>query len=424
MNSLLRYFLNLKCYGFLRKNRKWLPVCFLILFSGLQTEAQTTFKFTQSRKKQKIPFELHRNLIIVKAKLNGKGPFNFLLDTGINTSLITDAGLSDSVKFSRGPNVEIAGAGSGSDLRAFYTPDLQVSLPGVVSEDITFAVLSEDVLQLGRYVGLPVTGILGYDFFNSFVTEVDFKNLKLILYESQHFSVPKAYRSLPLQFESNKPYLQADLQTQQENLPVKLLLDTGAGHALSLETGSDGKIKVPDVALRAQLGVGLAGPVNGSIGRVEALQLAGYELKNLIASFPDASDVQAKVTNSRNGTVGLELLKRFNLIFDYPHRQLYLKKRYNLQKPFEYDMCGLDLEAIGPNFRTYRITGVHENSPAYEAGVLPGDELIALDLAPISAYNLTQINRMFHTQHGRKMLLLLKRDGQLFTTTVTLKRRI
>jgi hypothetical protein len=422
LQFLLKSFPAQKCYGFFLKNLGKLLLLCGLLFSNYQATAQTAFKFTEGRKKQKIAFQLHRNLIIIKAKLNGKGPFNFLLDTGINTSLITDAGLSDSVKFSRGPNVEIAGAGSGSDLRAFYTPDLHVAMPGIVSENITFAVLSEDVLQLGKYVGLPVTGILGYDFFSSFVTEVDFKNLKLNLYEPQHFSAPKAYHSLPLQFENNKPYVQATLR--QESLPVKLLLDTGAGHALSLETGSDEKIKVPEPALRAQLGVGLAGPVNGFIGRVGALQLSGYELKSLIASFPDAADVQAKVTNSRHGTLGLELLKRFKLIFDYPHSKLYLKRRYNLQKPFEYDMCGLDLEALAPSYRTYRITGVHPASPAFDAGILPGDELIALDLVPISAYNLTQINRMFHTQPGRNMLMVLKREGQLYTTTVTLKRRI
>src|SRR5688572_1063755 len=166
--NLIRHFFTLKPYRFSPKflvRAGGLCLFWLLTFSAA---AQTHFKFTEGQKKQKLPFQLHRNLIIVKAQLNGKGPFNFLVDTGVSSSIITDAGLRDSLQFSKGPALEIAGVGPGSDLHAYFTPDLQVQLLGITSEKLTFAVLSEDVIQLGSYIGIPVTGILGYDFFNSF----------------------------------------------------------------------------------------------------------------------------------------------------------------------------------------------------------------------------------------------------------------
>jgi hypothetical protein len=395
-----------------------------LLLSGMPGQAQTAFRFTEGQKKQTLRFQLHRNLIMVQAKLNGKGPYNFLLDTGVSTSIITDAGLQDSLKFSRGPALKIAGVGEGSDLHAYFTAGLQVELPGIVSENLTFAVLSEDILKLGSYVGIPVAGILGYDFFNSFVIEANFSTLKIKLFQPGKYQPPRNFEALSLNLEENKPYLQTEILVNQKPVPVKLLLDTGAGYALSLETASSPQLQLPTQTLRAQLGIGLAGVVNGYLGRIESLKLGKYTVPHLLTSFPDPAAVQGKTTVPRNGTLGLELLKRFSVVFDYPHRQLYLKQQIALNKPFEYDLCGLDLVAVAPTYRSYRVSGVHENSAASQAGILPGDELLSLDLVPVSQLNLTQISRIFHSFPNRKINLLLKRDGQLVLAEVTLKRRI
>jgi hypothetical protein len=280
------------------------------------------------------------------------------------------------------------------------------------------------VIQLGSYIGIPVTGILGYDFFNSFVIEVDFKKLTLILHDPKEFKAPKKYATLSLQLEGNKPYLQTEIKTGPETVPVKLLLDTGAGYALSLDCSSDPRLKLPEKVLRSQLGVGLAGGVNGYLGRIPELKLSRYTVRSLLTSFPDSVNIQAKSATFRNGSLGLELFKRFSIIFDYPHQKLYLRNRISLERPFEFDMCGIDLVAVPPKYRTYRVTNVHENSAAAEAGILPGDELLSLDLHPASSYTLTEISRIFHSYPGRKFLMLLKRNGELISAEITLKRRI
>src|SRR3954470_20823183 len=105
----VRHFLALKPYRFSWNFLAKAGGLCLFWFLTFSASAQTHFKFTEGRKKQKLKFQLHRNLIIVQTKLNGKGPFNFLVDTGVSSSIITDAGLQDSLKFSRGPALEIAG---------------------------------------------------------------------------------------------------------------------------------------------------------------------------------------------------------------------------------------------------------------------------------------------------------------------------
>ncbi|MDX5345841.1 MAG: hypothetical protein LPK19_01225, partial [Hymenobacteraceae bacterium] len=59
-------------------------------FGTVQLKAQHVFEFKKPARSHKISFSLHRNLIIIQAYLNNKGPYNFLLDTGVNRCILTD----------------------------------------------------------------------------------------------------------------------------------------------------------------------------------------------------------------------------------------------------------------------------------------------------------------------------------------------
>src|SRR3546814_11117379 len=59
---------------------------------------QRPFNFmNDNRRKLKIPFRLERNLIVVPVYINGHGPFNFILDTGVSILIITNPSLKDSI---------------------------------------------------------------------------------------------------------------------------------------------------------------------------------------------------------------------------------------------------------------------------------------------------------------------------------------
>jgi len=59
----------------------FLTCCLLALLSGFDAVAQEkTFV--------EVPFEFVRNEIIVQVKVDGKGPFNMMLDTGTDPSAV------------------------------------------------------------------------------------------------------------------------------------------------------------------------------------------------------------------------------------------------------------------------------------------------------------------------------------------------
>jgi len=419
---------------------KWLGLLLALMGSGragAQPSPSRCFVLTRPRAHEaRVPFSAARNLLIVSAQLNGRGPYNFLLDTGVATSLLTDPQLADSLHLTRGPQFRILGVGgTDSGLRAYEAANVRVSLPGVEASGMNWLVLSSDVLDLSGYVGLPVRGIIGSDLFHSFVVTIEPARHELLLSEPTRYKAPTGRRwaSLPLVLDRQKAYVQAGVQLLgaapgQAPLPLRLLLDTGAGHALSLETTADRRLRLPATHLRTDLGRGLSGIVSGSLGRVAAVQLGRYQLPQVLTSFPDSAQVHERLSGTeraRHGSLGYEVLKRFTTVIDYPHGRLLLRPTPALREPFEHDMCGLDLLATGPDYRRYRVLRVVPGSPAAAAGIAEGEELMSINFMPTQAFSATDLSKLLHSQDGRVLLLVLRRpDGGLYPASIRLKRQI
>lgn len=384
----------------------------------------------------RLPFSSQRNLLIISARLNGRGPYNFMLDTGVATSLLTDPALADSLHLTKGQAYHLLGVGGAdSGLRAYETAGVRVSLPGVEAPATSWLVLNSDVLDLSGYVGMPVHGIIGADLFRSFVVCIRPERHELVLTAPDRYQAPggRRWTSLPLTLDQGKAYVTASVQQlgaapDTPPLSLRLVLDTGAGHALSLETTADPRLRLPATRLRTDLGRGLAGIVSGSLGRVAGVQLGRYHLPQVLTSFPDSAQVHARLTGTertRHGNLGYEVLKRFITVIDYPHGRLLLRPTPALREPFEHDMCGLDLQAAGPDYRRYLVLRVVPGSPAAAAGIAEGEELISVNLALASSLSISDVNRLLHSQDGRQLYLVLRRaDGELYPVSVQLKRQI
>jgi hypothetical protein len=400
--------------------------------STAQTQAlATTGPFELARPGQRravVPVQVQRNLLVVVAYLNGRGPYNFLLDTGVGTAILTSAALADSMQLRHGAQFRIVGAGgSDSGLIAYQTDSVRVTLPGIVAPHMTWLVLSEDVLNLSGYVGVPIHGILGSELFRSFVVTLQPEQGRIVLTPPHAYLPPKGrnWSSIPLHLENNKAYITAPVQlTDSLALPLKLVLDTGASHALSLELDSDPRLVAPAQRLNTDLGRGLTGLVQGYLGRVLQLQL-GHTLRSVLTSYPNSADVHRRIDVPRNGNIGYELLKRFSIVVDYPHQRMLLRPNAHFHDAFEHDMCGIEFVATGPDYHRFIITRIMPDSPAAEAGLEPDEELVSVNFIHADTFTLTQLSQLFRSEDGRLLLLILRRpDGALHFTAVRLKRQI
>ena len=111
----------------------------------------------------------------------------------------------------------------------------------------------------------------------------------------------------PLVIQDTKPFTDAvTLFADGREHPIRVLIDTGAGHALLLNNTPKESFRLPEKVIRAQLGRGLNGVINGNLGRIDRLKLGRFQLNNIVASFPDSMSfgVKLKAGVERQGNIG------------------------------------------------------------------------------------------------------------------------
>ena len=401
-----------------------------VMLSLIEVSAQK-FEFPGKRKKENMTFTMVKNLMIIKLTVNGKGPFNFVLDTGVGLLLISDPKLIDSVSIKNLRSINIVGFGDGEPLSAFVTPSIDIGFGSTNAKGVSAAILKKDIFELSNYVGMPVHGLIGYEFFSSFIVRINFILSTLTIYRPTTAYIPRKGYRIPLMIEDRKPYLISDVVlTSGEKVAAKLILDTGAGHPISLETNNGVPFEVPKVNIAGNLGIGLTGPISGYISRVTSLKLGKYTLNNVITAFPNYEDVGSKVyTVSRNGNMGISILKRFNVVFNYNESSLYVKPIFTLNEPFEHDMSGMELTSAGQKFERLLISRIEPGSSAFDAGLRKDDEILTINFKPVSEMTPSEIDNLFRSKSDRSFILDVLPQGsktikERERIILTLKRRI
>nr|MBX2843379.1 PDZ domain-containing protein [Flammeovirgaceae bacterium] len=211
------------------------------------------------------------------------------------------------------------------------------------------------------------------------------------------------------------PINYSDMDENGDTVGVKLLVDSGASHALSIYDITNKKIKVPSNTLHSFLGAGLSGDIFGEIGRVQKFNIGGFSFNEVVTSFPDEEGIQRALDYSdRNGSLGAEVLKRFRVIYNYPEEHIQLKPNSNYKKEFQYNMSGLEITTPMPGMPIYEISKVRNNSPAMAAGLAKGDQIIMINGVNATKYSLNDIVRLLHSREGRKIKLFVQRYNQYY----------
>lgn len=384
------------------------------------------YQLIRKRRITRIPFEFQANLVIVPVKVNDSDTLRFILDTGVSSILLTDPAVAKKLgmKFIR--NVKIAGAGEGEEIEAGIVIDNTIRIGDVIGYRQNLVVLKDDHLKLSEFVGTPIHGIIGYEIFNRFTVTMDFSTNEIILENPEHYKYkPSKGERFPITIEDNKPYLSVlELMNDNHSTPLKVILDTGAGHALSLESSD---IPLPDKVLKAQLGRGLNGIINGSLGRISMLKVGKFEMKNLVASFPDSNSFRQKHTTltERQGSIGCEFLRRFKVTFNYRDQYIVLKPiNRRMKEPFEHNMSGIELMARGEDYHEFMIDKVIANSPADDAGLQEGDRVMFINNKSSKDISISEIYKLFQKGEGKPLNLVVKRGNGIILTTVNLRRLI
>ncbi len=387
------------------------------------------FHFSKNRKIVTVPFQLLSNLIVVPVIINKSDTLNFILDTGVSNIIITDPKLGDKLGLKKTRKVKISGAGEGKEQMAHVSPGNTFRMCEIQAKNQNIVILENDFFEISEILGKKIHGIFGYDIFNYFVVNIDFMASNIYLQKPEKYKYrPWKGELFPIEIEDTKPYLNDILiEIDNKSMLSRLMIDTGAGHAISLELDKNDELKLPKKLVRSQLGKGLSGIINGNLGRTDRLVLGKYELKDIVTSFPDSESISNKLSKEivRNGNLGCDILRRFNVTFNYRDKYMILKPiNSRIKETFEHNMSGIEFIAKGVELNEFFIDRITEDSPGYLAGFREGDQVIAINNINYTEETLSNIYKILQKKEGRIISMVIKRGNEFIQSSFVLKRLI
>ncbi|NNJ89535.1 MAG: PDZ domain-containing protein [Eudoraea sp.] len=428
---------------------------FCFSFSGIAQK----FILPEGVKSQKVRFQLINNLIVIPLEIND-AKLNFILDSGVSKPILFNLSNQDSIQLKNVSEISINGLGAGEPIKALNSIGNSFKLKKIRNNNQQLFVVLDKDINFSPSLGIPIHGIIGFDLFRDFVVDINYSN------KSIKFIDPKYYKNrsvgknetLSLTIIDRKAYVDGEVSfNDEENVPVKLLVDTGSSDAVWLFQDLDKGINVPPKHYVDYLGKGLNGNIFGKRTKVSSVKLGKYLFKNAKAAFPDMySFSSVKDHGDRNGTVGGEILRRFNIVFNYSENKIHFRKNSNFGDPFRFNMSGVELQHNGVRYIAERITdsrgvvrndersfgdvqilmenrtrlslvpeiivsGIRAGSPADEAGLREGDIILAINGKRIHKYKLQEVLNMINEKEGKKVRVLIERYNKDLTFSFTLK---
>lgn len=320
-----------------------------------------------------VPVDLYRKRYVYLAgELNGV-PTDVVLDSGAGMTVV-DRALAEKLKLR--PEGELEARGTGGNVGAGLVAGLTLKVAGVEIAPISAAVI--DLSDVGRRLGRPLPVILGKELFHALVVDLDYPGSRLRLHDAASFRYAGPGRKVDLlPAEDGHKSLRISIEGDE---PVVVGLDTGQGGALSVfRHYADARRLLEGRPVSERRGGGVGGATLSKLATLRSVSIAGYDLRNVPATFQTTDVGGAFDTKRQEGNLGAGILARFRVLFDYARSALWLEPGPLLGAPFPKDKTGLDLDwADG----ALVVEHVAPGSPAAAAGWKEGERVTGLDGEP------------------------------------------
>jgi hypothetical protein len=377
------------------------------------------------RRIETIPFEMVGSYVVITVRINNSSPLNLILDSGVRNTIITELQSSDRISLNFSDVKDLMGLGGGNNLEAYKSNYNTLKVGKLKMQNKTVYVLQNDIFNLSKHTGTKINGLIGSDFFQDYTIEIDYTNKLVRFYEPTPYDPPKGYGELPIIVEASKLFVELSvLNADNTRQKVKMLIDTGAELNAWFQTISNGSVHIPEKWVKGTIGEGFNGIITGKYGHIPEICFGEFCLKNPIVSFPDSASISGILSNSkRDGTIGSQLLSRFNMIFDYNQKKIYFKPNGNFRSKYFYNVAGIEITQISPLLPFTEVMAVWENSPAAQTGILSGDRIIEINGNSAFQLSINEIRKIFETPSTTPLKLTLMRSDKEISVSIDMKEK-
>ena len=258
-------------------------------------------------------------LILIPVEVNDHGPFEFILDTGAGTSLL-------SVELAEKLKMQVLGSKQGQSAGGAVS----VSLAKIDSIAVGTARLPDvdvgivDLKQVGSTVGARIDGDLGYNFLKSFRLTIDYEKCQLRLDDPRRLDVFNRGGQTEVRLRlanPAKPLILVDVHANRKG-PFQFAIDTGTSTTAI----------TPEVAKRlgvkgSPLGAGTTAGAQVAVtaGMLDSFMVGGAKVENMPVVIADFFAALSEAVGAKlDGIVGYNFLRNYKVVIDYPNERLTL----------------------------------------------------------------------------------------------------
>jgi predicted aspartyl protease len=259
-------------------------------------------------------------LILLPVQVNGDGPFEFILDTGAGTSLLS-SDLAKKLKIKIISTKEGQSAGGKISVSLAKVDSLAVGQAKLDDVDVGIV----DLTHIGNTIGTKIDGDVGYNFLKHFRITIDYHDCEIRLDE------PRRIQRLGRSSKAEVPMRLASLAK-----PL-LLVDVHAnGHGpfqFAIDTGTSTTAIAPELARQLGLKSSPIGPlttggaqVNVTAGTLESFKVGRAGVDDLVVVVADFFGTLSQAVGAKlDGIVGYNFLRNFRVVMDYPSEKFRLE---------------------------------------------------------------------------------------------------
>jgi predicted aspartyl protease len=258
-------------------------------------------------------------LILLPVHVNDRGPFDFILDTGAGTSLLS----SDLAKQLE---VKVIGSKEGQSAGGKVSVSLakvdSLAVGEIELHDVDVGIV--DLAQIGKTVGAKIDGDLGYNFLKRFRITLDYRDCEI------RFDDPKRVESVGRTAKAEVPIRLAG--PAKPLILIGVHVDGRGPFQFAIDTGTSTTAIAPELAKQlgvesSPVGAGTTGgaPVDFYAGSLQSFQLGGAKIDNMAVVVADFfAMLSAAIGTKLDGIVGYNFLRNYKVVIDYPGETLTL----------------------------------------------------------------------------------------------------
>ncbi len=260
------------------------------------------------------------NKVHLKGRINDSEPLDFMFDTGADQIVLYKKG-AKKVKLLFDGKMENAGFG-GTHTREISNRN-KIQLGNMIWKD-------EAVMYIDNQAD-KADGIIGFNIFEDKVVEIDFDKGIMVIH-AQSYDPGPGYVKSKIIYDGTLPQIPLMLQTGTQSYINEFVFDMGAQSGLFMTYPSWVNKEFEKLApITHQKGRGVGGNnLHSSVVLLPKLILAGEELINVPVGLATKNPQGWTAHN----LLGMDIIKRFNIVIDYQQHNLYLKPNSLKKKAF------------------------------------------------------------------------------------------